>query len=112
MKTQKITRDLKTRYSEDDDKILKKFAGTKRPLVIAQILGRTRQSVLGRAKKLGLRMMPNGENHHASKHSSTMVEWVRQMHDDGIPTSLISKYTKIKYRTIRHWVEYRGRNNE
>lgn len=100
------------RYNEDDDKILRHFAGKKSALDIGKILGRTRQSVLSRAKKLGINLMLQGEKHHLSKHSEAMVEWVRQMYEEGIPTSAIARYTKIKYRTIRHWVEFRGRRNE
>lgn len=100
------------RYSIDDDKIIRHFAGKKSALDIGRILGRTRQGVLSRAKKLGVSLMLQGEKHHLSKHSSVMVEWVRVMHEQGIQTSVIARYTKIKYRTIRHWVEFRGRRND
>ena len=71
-------------YTEEEENILKKFAGVKSTEEIAMILGRTKASVAQKAPRMGLSLRTNiGQDHFGAKLSDLQVEMIRVLSEAG-----------------------------
>ncbi len=90
-------------YSPDEDLIIKKYAGDKSTATIAAIIGRSRQSVSIRARKLGLSLRQVGEDHYNAKLSNLQVEMIHALSNSGFRVCEIHKaaFNHVVYDTIQ-----------
>jgi len=89
-------------YTEEEDKIIKKYAGVKKTEDIALILGRSASSLEGRVKKLGVSLRMKGENHHGSKLSNLQIEMIYALKISGFRACEIHKaaFNHVNYNTV------------
>lgn len=79
------------KFSPDEDAILKKYARTHTAQQIADMLNRTRRSVVNRVIRIGISMIKSGENHYAVKYSDHEIELCRALYDEGLSVAEIAR---------------------
>lgn len=99
------------RFSSDEDDFIRSNYVLIPLASIAQSLSRHPNSVTARARILGLPKGYLGEHHHASTISDNDVELVRQLHDEGLPITVISEKMEISYDYCLDLISYKSRNN-
>lgn len=98
------------RWEPQHDATIRKYSGIKSAREIADLLGRSMDSVKKRSQKIGVNLRRYGDHSLNVKISDAMVERIRQMRDDGVPVSKIHKsmnlpvsrtylYAVINYRS-------------
>ena len=95
-------------YSKEDVDILNKYAGVKNTSEISIILGRSRYSVLQKAKLLKISLRQVGENHHKAKLSNLQVEMIRALAESGFTIREIHNavFSETSIDTIRSIVTF------
>ena len=73
----------RTPYTNSEEAILRKYAGKKSSEEIAVILGRSRYSVLQKAKLSKISLRQIGEDHHKATLSNLQVEIIRSLDESG-----------------------------
>ena len=72
-------------WTDTDDAFLKRHAATQSCVWIGERLKRSRSSIHGRAKKLGVSMIKSGEAHHNAKATRQAADMVTLLNDNGYP---------------------------
>lgn len=78
-------------FSEEETKLIEKFAGKKTAGEIAIMLGRKRASVLGHAHYKGISLKRVGQYHCRAKLSDLQAEMVKALHAAGFSDTEINK---------------------
>lgn len=78
---------------------------------IARALGRSRDSVKYRAKRLGLSLQLVGDASPRTRYSDELIEKARTLHDKGYGPRWIAKRLQINENTLRSALYYQQRLN-
>ncbi len=96
-------------YTNNDLKIVKELAGKKTLAEISDVIGVSPNCIYQKYSKMGISFTRFNENHHNCKYSSHDVELIRQLHDEGLTVSDISKKFEICHQTISDYTRYKSR---
>lgn len=80
-----------SRYSREEDKTIREFAGKKTAEEIGTILSRTKHGIHARINHLGISGMLVGENHRSSKLSNLQVQMLVALYCAGFTVNEIHK---------------------
>ena len=100
------------RWSDYEVKVLKKCAGVLSAEEIAQLLGRPKSGVQGKALIMGISLMMWGEKHHRAKHPDSAVEFARTLYDKGWSVRKIAAEYKWPLPTVQAWCYFKQRTND
>ena len=70
-------------WTEYEEKVLRQMAGVKTAAEIAEELGRTRQSVFDKFRRMGISGVKAGENHWNAKLTQLQVDMIGTLYDAG-----------------------------
>ena len=91
-------------WDDDQEAVLRKYAGIKTAEEISVILGRSKHSIWSRAAKLEISLQRHGENHQGSKLSNLQVEMLHALVDAGFGTAEIHQAC-LPHVTVAHIYE-------
>ncbi len=77
---------MRNPYSPPEDKFISDCAQVMTSKQIGKLLGRTGESIKCRARRIGVKLIKRGENHHNAIYSDKDIELVRQLAEDGTLT--------------------------
>ena len=97
------------KWSSYEVKVLKKCAGILTADEIAQVLGRPKGGVQGKALLMGISLMMWGEKHHRARHPDSAVEFARQLYEKGWSVRKIAAKYKWPVPTVQAWCYLRQR---
>lgn len=83
------------KYTPAEVRLIRKYAVTHTAQQIGEMLGRSRYSVIQKARSEGISMIKHGETHYNVKYTDHDVELCRALHDEGLSQTEIAKKMEI-----------------
>ena len=96
-----------TAWTEEETRTLKANAAAMTADQLAELLGRTRDSIKGQARKLGVSLRKHGEACSWAKYSNAIVDKARDLHERGVPPRKISEQLSVPYWNVCDFVYFK-----
>lgn len=100
------------RWTFEEERKLKKWAGKLSVTEISQLLGRSYKSVQIKANGMGLCLVQYGERSHAAKYPDSVVDYARRLHAGGWSPRRISAKYKWPLYLVKQWCYFQCRIND
>lgn len=96
-------------YSNDEDKVILKFAGEKSAAEIGEMIGRNKQSIRERASLIGVSLKRYGNKNPSTKYAEEDVELARCLSDEGLKAKVIAEKMEINEGYLKKILSYSRR---
>lgn len=102
------------KWTPKEDRLLKRYIGTKTAEELSVIIGRPRNGIYHRTKALGLNGQMIGENHWNAKLSNTQCQMAIILHDAGFSVNQINDaaFNHVSIAAITDLISARTRKQQ
>lgn len=96
-------------FTDAELQILRQHAASHTGQQLADMLGRTKDSVYMKAVREGISMKKAGINHYRLKYPEDEVELCRQLHEEGLTVAVIADKMEMPRNYVSQLVNFRKR---